>query len=85
MTHTEKRLREILMPCELVADLEAQVVNQLEDLITQAEQEMLKSILEKVSEKVKEYHKDCFTDVFINGKFWAYKEMQEYLLPRQTN
>ena len=36
MTNTEKRLRETLMPCELVADLEAQVVNQLEDLIQQA-------------------------------------------------
>jgi len=32
-----------------------------------------------VNEKVKEYHKDCLTDMFINGKFWAYKEMQGYL------
>jgi len=32
-----------------------------------------------VDEKVKEYHKDCLTDMFINGKFWAYKEMQGLL------
>lgn len=40
---------------------------------------------EEINRKVKEYHKDCLTDMFINGKFWAYKEMQEYLLSNLSN
>jgi len=40
----------------------------------------MKRVREVVNEKVKEYHKECLTDMYINGKFWAYKEMQGELI-----
>ncbi|MCK9355148.1 MAG: hypothetical protein M0P59_13470 [Gallionella sp.] len=39
-----------------------------------------KELMDKIYEKVKLYHKTCLTDDFDNGKFWAYKEMQEFIL-----
>jgi len=47
--------------------------------INQARAEEMARVVGIVDEKVKEYHKDCLTDIFINGKFWAYKEMQGLL------
>ena len=47
--------------------------------IQEAVAEERERVVEIVDEKVKEYHKDCLTDMFINGKFWAYKEMQDLL------
>ena len=38
------------MPCELVPDLEAQVTNQIEDLLSTTLNSTLQSILEKVGE-----------------------------------
>ena len=51
----------------------------LSESIQQALAEDRERVRGIVNEKVKEYHKDCLTDMFINGKFWAYKEMQENL------
>ena len=39
----------------------------------------LERIEQFVDLKVKEFHKTCLTDTFDNGRFWAFKEMQEFI------
>jgi len=55
------------------------IVELFDTSINQALAEERARVVGIVDEKVKEYHKDCLTDMFINGKFWAYKEMQGLL------
>ena len=55
------------------------ILTYVDRAIHQARAEERKRVVGIVDNKVKEYHKDCLTDMFINGEFWAYKEMQGLL------
>src|SRR5438093_1301731 len=39
----------------------------------------LERIEQFIDFKVKEFHKTCLTNEFDNGRFWAFKEMQEFI------
>lgn len=64
MTHLShiraKELKEILMPCELVPDLEAQVVNQLGDLIAESNKAVIARVVDITHSLKKEEPKDIY-------------------------
>lgn len=52
--------------------------------IAKAKQEGAKEererILKIISERYIEHHKKCLTDMFINGRFWEGKDLEEILI-----
>lgn len=55
------------------------IISYVEQLLKEEREKLLKQLEEFVNEKVHFYHKTCLTDMFDNGHFFAFKDMQQEL------
>ncbi len=62
---------------------------EVETLLSQSHQqgrmEMAQEIGAEIEKRATTHHKECLTDMFINGRFWEDKDLQEIINNLKTN
>ena len=73
----------------LTADTHGIVLDFMVEKLSQSHQqgrmEMAQEIGAEIEKRATTHHKECLTDMFINGRFWEDKDLQEIINNLKTN